>query len=803
MKVSESWLREWVNPSETTEQLVHLLTMAGLEVDGVEPAVVNFSGVVVGEISAVEAHPDAEKLRVCQVNNGRVETQVVCGARNAAVGARVPFAEVGAVLPGDFSIKQAELRGVISSGMLCGASELGLEDIVDGLLILPADAPLGQDLRQYLQLDDAIIDVDLTPNRGDCLSINGVARETGVLTQTDVTAPAFCALKPTIDEQRAVILSAPEHCSRYAGRIIRNVDLSQTSPLWLREKLRRADVRSIDPVVDVTNYVMMELGQPMHAFDLDAIEGDIDVRLARSDERLVLLDDKDQALTDDLLVIADQQKPLAIAGIMGGKDSGVSNNTQHIFLESAFFAPEKMAGKARQLGLHTDASHRFERGVDRDLQLRAIERASELLLAIVGGEAGPVTVAEASAQQQSAQTVNLRETQIKRVLGFAIPGDRVTDILSRLDLQPETIEGGWQVTVPAHRFDIAIEADLLEELARIYGYEQLPVEPPMAQLTFSERAESGVSRRDFSRQLISKGYREAITYSFIDPETQALFDPQAAAVELLNPIASDMGVMRSSILPGLVAAAVYNINRQQTRLKLFETGLGFQQQGEKLDQPPLIAGLLVGQRLPESWLSAREATVQKSQNADLFDFYDIKSDVESLLGLSAGKAVQFLALDLASPMVALHPGQSAAVYLDQSLVGYVGQLHPQLQNKLNIDQEIWVFELQLNLISTKKVPEFKVLSKFPEVRRDLAIVVETTITAGEVVDVASKAAGEHLVATVVFDQYSGAGIDEGKHSIGLGLTWQLQERTLNEDEVNALIEDVLASLKQRFNASLR
>ena len=803
MKVSESWLREWVNPSETTEQLVHLLTMAGLEVDGVEPAVANFSGVVVGEISAVEAHPDAEKLRVCQVNNGRVETQVVCGARNAAVGARVPFAEVGAVLPGDFSIKQAELRGVVSCGMLCGASELGLEDIVDGLLILPADAPLGQDLRQYLQLDDAIIDVDLTPNRGDCLSINGVARETGVLTQTDVTPPAFCALEPTIDEQRAVTLSAPEHCSRYAGRIIRNVDLSQTSPLWLREKLRRADVRSIDPVVDVTNYVMMELGQPMHAFDLDAIEGDIEVRLARSDERLVLLDDKDQTLSDDLLVIADQQKPLAIAGIMGGKDSGVSNNTQHIFLESAFFTPEKMAGKARQLGLHTDASHRFERGVDRDLQVRAIERASELLLAIVGGEAGPVTVAEVAAQQQSAKTVNLRQTQIKRVLGFAIPSDRVIDILSRLDLQPETIEGGWQVTVPAHRFDIAIEADLLEELARIYGYEQLPVEPPMAQLTFSERAESNVSRRDFSRQLIARGYREAITYSFIDPETQALFDPQAATVELLNPIASDMGVMRSSILPGLVAAAVYNLNRQQTRLKLFETGLGFQQQGEQLEQSPLLAGLLVGQRLPESWLSAREATVQKSQNADLFDFYDIKSDVESLLGLSAEKTVQFLALDPASPMVALHPGQSAAVYLGQQLVGYVGLLHPQLQKKLNIDQEIWVFELQLNLISTKKVPEFKVLSKFPEVRRDLAIVVDTTITAGEVVDVASKAAGEHLVATVVFDQYSGAGIDEGKHSIGLGLTWQLQERTLNEDEVNALIEDVLASLKQRFNASLR
>lgn len=803
MKVSESWLREWVDPSVSTEQLVHLLTMAGLEVDGVEAAAAEFSGVIVGKITAIDTHPNAEKLRVCQVNNGNGDTQVVCGASNVAVGVRIPFAQVGALLPGGFAIKQAELRGVLSCGMLCGASELGLEDIVDGLMILPDDAPVGKDFRDYLHLDDAIIDVDLTPNRGDCLSINGVARETGVLTQTDVTAPDISAVTATIVDQRAVTLSAPEYCSRYAGRVIRGVDLSQPSPLWLREKLRRAEVRSIDPVVDVTNYVMLELGQPMHAFDLDAIDGNIDVRLARGNEQLVLLDGKEQMLNDQLLVIADQKKVLAIAGIMGGKDSGVTTNTQHIFLESAFFAPEKMAGKARQLGLHTDASHRFERGVDRDLQVRAIERASELLLSIVGGDAGPVTLSEASHQPLSGQTVILRDSQIKRILGFAIPNDRVADILSRLALQPESIDGGWQVTVPSHRFDIAIEADLLEELARIYGYEQLPVEPPVAQLTFSERPESRLRARDFSQQLIAKGYREAMTYSFIDPEMQVLFNPEQPAVELINPIASDMGVMRTSILPGLVAAAIYNLNRQQTRLKLFETGLGFQQKGRDLDQTPRLAGLLVGHRLPESWLSTREATGQKSQNTDLFDFYDIKADVESLLGLTGETAVRFSALPAASPLVALHPGQSAEVYLGPLLVGYVGLLHPQLQKKLNIDQDIWLFELQLNLISTKKVPEFKVLSKFPEVRRDLAIVVETTVTAGEVVDVASKAAGEHLMATVVFDQYSGAGVDDGKHSIGLGLTWQHHERTLNEDEVNTLIEDVLASLKQRFKASLR
>ena len=807
MKVSESWLREWVSPNVKTEQLVHLLTMAGLEVDGVEPAAPAFTGVVVGEITAIEAHPDAEKLRVCTVSNGATESQVVCGAKNAALGLKIPFAQVGAELPGGLTIKQAALRGVESAGMLCGASEIGLEDAVDGLLELPNDAVVGQDIREYLNLDDAIIEVDLTPNRGDCLSMNGVARETGVLTVTDVLTPASDAVTASIEDALSVTLSAGEYCPRYAGRVIRNIDLSVSTPLWMREKLRRADVRSIDPVVDVTNYVMIELGQPLHAFDLERISGGIDVRLAQQDECLTLLDEKEVKLNADMLVIADSEKALALAGIMGGNDSAVTTKTQHVFLESAFFVPEIHAGKARNLGMHTDASHRYERGVDSNLQVRAIERATKLLLDIVGGQAGPVTLVEAEQHLKAQQTVVLRESQIKRVLGFAIPAERVLDILARLDLSPVATDGGWTVTVPSHRFDIEIEADLLEELARIYGYDQLPVVPPVAKLVFSERSESVLTSQDFCRNLIAKGYREAITYSFVDPELQQMFQPNEAPVELLNPIASDMAVMRTSILPGLVSAARYNLNRQQTRLQLFETGQGFTVNGQKLDHTPLIAGLLVGQRSAESWLSGRDTNVQKSQSTDVFDFYDIKSHVESLLALR-GQAgvksdVRFVANTDASPVTALHPGQSAKVYLSDVLVGYVGLLHPELLKKLDVEQEIWVFELQLNLISVKKVPKFKELSKFPEVRRDLAIIVDGSVAAGEVVACAREAATEHLVSLIVFDQYSGAGIEEGKQSIGLGITWQNDKRTLNEDEVNTLTDDVVTSLKQRFNASLR
>ena len=823
MKVSEAWLREWVNPSVSTQELVHALTMAGLEVDAVEPAAPEFSGVVVGLIEGVEPHPDAEKLRVCSVTDGMSNFQVVCGAPNAAVGIKIPFAKVGAALPvspsagassePSMAIKKAKLRGVESFGMLCGASELGLEDTVDGLMILPADAPVGDDVRALLGLDDAVIELDLTPNRGDCLSVMGVAREVGVLTSTRIDAPAMPSTPAQIDTVIPVHLRAPAYCPRYVGRVICNVDATAETPLWMREKLRRAGLRSIDAVVDVTNYVMLELGQPLHAFDLDKIAGDIEVRHAQQGEQITLLDDSSVELDADMLVIADATQALAVAGIMGGASSAVSSATQHVLLEAAFFVPQQHAGKARQLGMHTDSSHRFERGVDRLGQERAIERATELLLSITGGEAGPINLADAG-QPHTQQHVDLRAARIKRVLGFEMPDVQVNDILSRLDFVPRHIDHGWQIMVPPHRFDIACEADLLEELARIYGYENLPVEPPLAPMTFSLKPESSTRAGIFRQQLVARGYREAITYSFIAPQLHSQFFNDAPGVTLVNPIASDMSVMRTSLLPGLVTAAAYNLSRQQKRLQLFEMGLRFVPQAEgaikdldsSLAQTPTLAGLLCGDRLAESWMAKPESNEAPGQKPDPFDFYDIKGDVESLLALTghpAANAVEFRTIKSGESYPYLHPGQSAVISLAGKVVGLVGLLHPELQRSLDIDHDIWVFELHLNLISEKKVPEFKELSKFPEVRRDLAVIVDQAVLVGDVLACARSAARNELQGLVVFDRYSGEGVGEGMQSIGLGLTWQHPLRTLNDEEVATLTNEVVAALQEQFNASLR
>jgi phenylalanyl-tRNA synthetase beta chain len=806
MKISESWLREWVNPAITTEQLTHTLTMAGLEVDGVEPAAAEFSGVVVGEIQAVEAHPDAEKLRVCSVSDGSETFQVVCGASNAAVNLRVPFAKVGAELAEGLKIKAAKLRGVESSGMLCGGSELGLEDIVDGLMVLPADAPLGISVREYLNLDDSVIEVDLTPNRGDCLSVLGVAREVGVLSSTDLKLPPLTAIEKNIDDAVAVNLLASEYCPRYASRILRNVNMSAETPIWMREKLRRAGVRSIDPVVDVTNYVMLELGQPLHAFDLASVEGDITVRMAQQGEKIKLLDGSEQVLDDSMLLIADNKKPLALGGIMGGESSAVSASSKDILLESAFFEPTLHAGKARKIGMHTDASHRFERGVDRLSQERAIERATALLLDIVGGDAGPVVLAQSNSFSSKLPGVHLPESQIARVLGFNMPQAQVSDIFQRLGLSPVSDDNGWTISVPSHRFDIAIEADLLEELARIYGYDRLPVEPPLAPMEFSLKPESHIDTASFRSQLVALGYREAITYSFIDPEQHSTYFNDVTAVALVNPIASDMSVMRSSLIPGLVNAADYNLSRQQRRLRLFETGLGFIPGDNGVEQVPLLAGLICGDRLPESWLSKNEATQATGQKADQFDFFDIKADLEAVLAMRGGLAAQgieFNASQAQQQAPWLHPGQSAAVLINGGLAGFVGQIHPQIAKTLGISTTIWLFELKLALISGKKVPEFKELSKFPEVRRDLAVIVDQQFSVGEVVAVARQAAGNALVGLVIFDHYSGEHVGDGKQSIGLALTWQHRERTLHDEEIATLTEGVIAALREQFNATLR
>ncbi|MCD5986627.1 phenylalanine--tRNA ligase subunit beta [Pseudomonas phytophila] len=791
MKFSEQWLRGWVSPQVSRDELVARLSMAGLEVDSVTPAAGVFSGVIVGEVLSTEQHPDADKLRVCQVSNGSETFQVVCGAPNVRPGLKIPFAMIGAELPGDFKIKKAKLRGVESNGMLCSQSELQVGEGNDGLMELPADAPVGEDFRVYLELDDASIEVDLTPNRGDCLSLAGLAREVGALYAIPVAVPAVAAVPVTHDEVRPVDVLATSACPRYLGRVIRNVDLSRPTPLWMVERLRRSDIRSIDAVVDITNYVMIELGQPLHAFDLAEINGGIRVRMAEEGEKLVLLDGQEVSLRADTLVIADHQRALAIAGVMGGEHSGVSSTTRDVFLESAFFDQIAVAGKARSYGLHTDASHRYERGVDWQLARKAMERATGLLLEITGGEAGPVIEAVSEKDLPSIAPVTLRAERIEQMLGLKMDPVEIEGLLTGLGLTVSAAAAGqWRVEVPSHRFDISLEVDLIEELARLYGYNRLPVRYPQARLAPQAKAEARSDLPELRRLLVARGYQEAITYSFIDPKQFELFSPGAEPLLLANPISNDMAAMRASLWPGLVKSLQHNLNRQQDRVRLFESGLRFVGQLDGLKQEPMLAGVVCGSRLPEGW----------AQGRDVIDFFDVKADVEAVLGF-AGALDAFKFVSGKHP--ALHPGQTARIERDGREVGYVGAIHPELSKTLGLDRPVFVFELILAEVALGKMPKFQELSRFPEVRRDLALLADEGVAATAVLDVIRENAGEWLTDLRLFDVYQGKGIDPHRKSLAVGLTWQHPSRTLNDDEVNAATHKILTSLEERLNATLR
>ena len=796
MKFSESWLREWANPQITTEELMAQITMAGLEVDGVEPAAAEFSGVVVGEIVSIEQHPDADKLRVCQVaGNGDESVQVVCGAPNARLGLKTAFATVGAKLPGDFKIKKAKLRGVESFGMLCSEDELGVSESADGIWELPADAPTGADLREYLDLNDQLIEVDLTPNRGDCLSVRGVAREVGVLNQVDVTPVAIEPVAPQIDDVVPVELIATDGCPNYVGRVIRNVDTSQPTPRWMQEKLRRSGLRSIDPVVDVTNYVLLELGQPMHAFDCNKIDGGIRVRMAEEGEQLKLLDGSEATLRADTLVIADHSKAVAMAGIMGGDDTAVAEGSTDIFLECAYFNPLAIAGVARSYGMHTDASHRYERGVDPQLQEAAVERATQLLLDIVGGQPGPLSRTSAEEKLPKPATVTLRKARLQQQLGLELDDQTVVEMLSRLGLElVSSDDHAWVFKAPSWRFDIAIEADLIEEVARVYGYNRLPTTTLEAPLPILPKQEAQVGTAALRQQLISRGYREAITYSFVDPQQQKLVEPDAATIELANPISADMAVMRTGLWVGLLNTLKHNLNRQQNRVRLFETGLRFVPEKdndlEGLQQQPVIAGLISGRRLEEGWLHDKEAV----------DFYDLKGDVESLLGL-CGEAADFQFAK--GEHSALHPGQCAQVLRDGRAIGIVGKLHPSVQKSLGLGQDAFLFEIALDGVKDAQLPSFQELSKFPEVRRDLALLVDADVAVGDLAVAARQAAGSSLIDLKIFDVYHGKGIDNNRKSVALGLIFRELSRTLNEQEVTQSVDNVVAALEQKYGATLR
>ncbi len=794
MIFSEQWLREWVNPQFGTQRLIDELTMAGLEVDGSSAVARKFSGIVVALVESVEPHPDADKLSLCSVSNGEESFQVVSGAPNVRIGLKVPFATLGAeIIENDnskpFKIKKAKIRGIESNGMLCSAEELGLAESSAGLLELAEQAEVGTNVREYLKLDDTSIELDLTPNRGDCLGMIGLAREVGVIGRQDVKKLDVVENISTLKDEFAISITAKDACPRYLGRVVRNINLNVVSPLWMQEKLRRSGLRSIDPVVDVTNYVLMELGQPMHAFDLNKLDGQIDVRFAAENEKLILLDGKEVELTPDTLLIADTSKAVAIAGIMGGLATAVSNETKDVFLESAFFAPLAVAGKARSYGMHTDASHRYERGVDYNLQRAAMERATQLLLEIVGGEAGPIT--EALGNLPEAAEVRLQYSSIKNLLGVEIARDEVKDILQRLGFELNGDDGeSLQVLVPSFRFDVSIEADLIEELARIYGYNRLPQTAGPGKQSFRSKPESHSSLSRIRQQLVALGYQEVVTYSFIEPSLATILFPEQQFIALQNPISADMSVMRSSILPGLLSTLKYNENRQQDRVRIFETGLVFRQKHGDIEQTAMLSGLISGKKLPENWNS----------NNVMSDFYDVKGDIETLISLGLEtNGYEFAAADYSC----FHSGQCARIEKDGVAVGHVGALHPAIQRKLGISSSCYLFELELAPLQDRILPSAAALSKFPEVSRDLAIVVDRHSPAADILDNVRENAGEFLTDLRIFDVYQGDAVAKDKKSIALGLTWQHPSRTLSEDDINTIISNCVNGLQDKFNANLR
>ena len=798
MKFSEQWLRTWVNPELPTQEMCDQLTMAGLEVDSVEPAAADFTGVVVAKVISLEKHPDADKLNICQVTDGSETSQIVCGAANVREGLLIPLAKVGAVLPAEaagetWKIKPAKLRGIESFGMLCSEKELGLADSAEGLMELPADAPLGESLREYLQLDDTIIELDLTPNRGDCLSIAGIARELGVLNKCEVTEQLWEPYKQTITDEFSVDIQADDACTHYAGRIIKGVNVKAETPLWMLERLRRSGIRGLSPVVDITNYVMLELGQPMHAFDLQKLDRKLIVRYAANKEKITLLDGKEIELHDNTLVIADQSKVLALAGVMGGKDSAVDDTTKDIFLESAFFKPQFIAGKARSYGLHTDSSHRFERGVDTDLQVHAIERATELIREICGGEVGPVSEHKTAGHTNEVVPIHLRANQITRILGIDIPADDVTGILERLGMEVKIFSDGWLVKAPGFRFDIEIEADLLEEVVRVYGYNNIPRTRPSYHAVVQAQNEAKNALNSLKKCLVSRGYYEAISYSFVDPKWQKILAPDTTTIALANPLSSEMSVMRTTILAGLLSGLKHNVNRQQTRVRLFETGLCFTPETELsgvegITQEPMFSGVICGDIHQEQW----------SEDTRKVDFFDIKSDVEALLAYSAEETV----FEVAENPV-LHPGQSACMKQNNEIIGWVGALHPQVQKALDIDPRVYVFELKQSAIAENSIPAFSALSRFPEVRRDLAVLVDEAVAVGEML-VAIKAVSSELIKEIqIFDIYRGKGVEEGRKSVAFGLILQEFSRTLTDQEVDAEFERIVSTLNKQFAATLR
>ena len=789
MKISEHWLRAWSDPPVDAPALAEKLTLAGLEVDGVDPVGGGLSGVIVAEVLEVERHPDAERLSVCRVRDAEGESRVVCGAPNVRAGLLTAYARPGARLPGAGRIDKTTIRGVESAGMLCSAAELGLGDDADGIIELDADAVIGATIDETLGLDDLVFDIGLTPNRGDCFCVLGVAREVAVLTGAPCRAPAVEAVTPVVDDVLRVELATPRACSRYAGRVIRGIDPRARTPLWMQERLRRVGVRAIHPVVDVTNYVMLELGQPMHAFDLARIDSNIVVREAVVGETLELLDGQALDLDAGTLVIADAARPVALAGVMGGAASGVSDETCDIFLESAFFDPIRLAGVARHYRLQTDASTRFERGVDPTHQERAVERATALIVEICGGQPGPTTCTEDLESVPSVPCIEFRPERVNRLLGTCIETTRIAEILESLELEVVRAAEPWQVTPPPFRFDLAIEADLVEEVARIEGYDRIPATLPRGEGEPAVASGTGRLETAAAENLMARGYHEAITYSFVAAERAELFHPDWPTTPLANPISSEMAIMRPSLLPGLVDAAVHNLNRQHDTVQLFELGMVFADDAGQAAQRMRLGGVRAGLAAAPRWTAAARET----------DFFDIKQDVECILSSWGWEGAAFIA----DSQPGLHPGQTARIEHEGRVIGRLGALHPATARRLDISKPLFLFDLMLPEDDSAAAPQYVPISRFPAVRRDLNIVVDETVTATDCLAAAREAAGTMLHDLQLFDVYRGQGIDSDKKSLTLGLIFQVASSTLTDDEVEAAMDRVLAKLAERVGGVLR
>ena len=790
MKFNKKWIDTWVPNKLSAQELSDMITMAGLEVDTIKPVAGVFDKVVVGQVIECENHPDSDHLHVTKVDIGNGEPlQIVCGAKNCRQGLKVVVSLVGAKLPG-ITIKPAKLRGVDSCGMLCSYAELGMAEDSDGIIELPEDAPLGVDIHDYLQLDDSTIDVDLTSNRPDCLGIRGLAREVGVLLDTDVIEPDFKAIAPSIEDSFKVSVEAPEACPRYLCRVIRGVNQKAKSPIWMVERLRRCGIRSVSPIVDVTNYVMLELCQPLHSFDLNKLNDEIIVRMAKEGEKLTLLSGDEVEVKPDTLVIADSKGPVALAGIFGGLNSGINDETKDVLLESAFFAPVAIKGRAREYGLNTDASHRYERGVDPFVQRLAMERATDLLLQIAGGSAGPIVGVENEDLLPKYEPITLRRDRLERVLGKKIEDDEVFNILSRLGLKPQRTAEGFTAISPSFRFDIAIEEDLIEEVARIHGYNNIENRAPVSTLDMRHDKEDHVKIRRLREVMVTNGYLEAITYSFTDPKVLSVFDDRKPLM-LTAPISPEMSAMRTTLLASLSLVAKYNVNRQQKRVRLFETGMSYiidanAENGVRQEQK--IAAICVGDNDDERWnLKSRSV-----------DFFDLKGSVEALLALTAdADAYEWRRTSCKF----LHPGQGADLYLNGKQIGVVGMLHPMAQKALGFKQAVGVFEIDLEALSTRKIPLYTDISKFPSIRRDFAFVLDKAVAVKDVVDAIEDIS--KLIRDVrIFDVFEGEALGD-KRSIALGVIFQDPERTLEDAVIEDLASKIVSAVAAKFNGQLR